>query len=414
MSCNTHPQAAQLQTSTAALRDEIDRLTTQLETRLNFDYKDPERGFDRGRVKGLVAKLITVANPRNATALEVTAGGKLYQVVVDTEVTSKLLIQKGQLRSRVTILPLNKLNSRAVAEDKLALAKELATAKGSTATLALELVGFAEDVRKAMEHTFGNVIVCGTADVAKEIAFHAKIRNKTVTLEGDVFDPAGTMSGGAKSQIGSLLGRMSDLAAAREALAAQQSELTAAEDVLSRLETQGAAAKDVETELELKRHALKMSEEKLADSDYAQISTEIASLEGHIASHEEESAALRTAHEHANGELKKLKDAEKNVKKAREAAMKDLENQMKNSAKTATKVREGLTTFKNRRDTLAAEVDALRRDVSSLGEQLAISRAAVERIGNEAEGFQRKLSDIKSKYEAAKAAKVHTQPTCFT
>lgn len=401
-------QAAQLQASTATLKDEIDRLTTQLEARLHFEFKDPERGFDRSKVKGLVATLITVSNPRNATAVEVAAGGKLYQVVVDTEVTSKQIVQKGQLRTRMTFLPLNKMNARCVSESTIALAKEMAAAKGTTAHLALELVGFDEDVRKAMEYIFGNAIVCETPEVAKQIAFNNKIRNKTISLDGDLFDPAGTMSGGAKSQLGSLLGRMTHLAAAKETLSTQLRELSSAEEILGRLETQGAVAKDVETELELKRHALKMSVDKLAESDYAQLTAEIASLEGQISSHGEDTAALKAAYEHANVELKKLKAAENNVKKAREAAMKDLENQMKTSAKTATKIREGLTAFKNRRDVLGAEVEALRRDVATLGEQLAISRATADRVGGEAEGYQRKLTEYKAKYEAAKAAKVHT------
>ncbi len=47
---------------------------------IDFRYSDPERGFDRSRVKGVVAKLTRVADPATATALEVAAGGKLYQV----------------------------------------------------------------------------------------------------------------------------------------------------------------------------------------------------------------------------------------------------------------------------------------------------------------------------------------------
>jgi structural maintenance of chromosome 2 len=172
--------------------------------------------------------------------------------------------------------------------------------------LALELVGYDAEVRKAMEYAFGGAIVCDSSDAAKEIM--QSTRTKAVTLEGDVFDPAGTMSGGAKSQIGTLLSKISDLAAAKATLNAQvhpdpdppdermsnpwpcfvsvhsqhacacvarvhvnqSKELSSAEAVLSRLESQGAAAKDLETDLELKRHALKMAEEKLADSDYAQ------------------------------------------------------------------------------------------------------------------------------------------------
>ena len=47
---------------------------------VNFQYRDPERGFDRGKVKGVVAKLVRLQDPATTTALEVAAGGKLYQV----------------------------------------------------------------------------------------------------------------------------------------------------------------------------------------------------------------------------------------------------------------------------------------------------------------------------------------------
>lgn len=44
---------------------------------LQFQFKDPERGFDRHAVHGLVARLITVKDSATATALEVSAGGKV-------------------------------------------------------------------------------------------------------------------------------------------------------------------------------------------------------------------------------------------------------------------------------------------------------------------------------------------------
>lgn len=48
--------------------------------------RDPERGWDRSKVKGLLANLITVHDVSYATGLEVVAGGRLYNIVVDTEV----------------------------------------------------------------------------------------------------------------------------------------------------------------------------------------------------------------------------------------------------------------------------------------------------------------------------------------
>lgn len=43
---------------------------------------------------------------------------QLYNVVVDTEETGKSLLQKGQLKRRYTIIPLNKIVSRTISNDK--------------------------------------------------------------------------------------------------------------------------------------------------------------------------------------------------------------------------------------------------------------------------------------------------------
>lgn len=59
---------------------------------LQFAYSDPERGWDRSRVKGLVAELLDVKDPTHAKALEVVAGGRLYNVVVDTHITGSVCL----------------------------------------------------------------------------------------------------------------------------------------------------------------------------------------------------------------------------------------------------------------------------------------------------------------------------------
>ena len=46
--------------------------------------------------------------------MQVAAGGKLFNIVVDTENTGKQLLQNGDLRRRVTIIPLNKIQSHRV------------------------------------------------------------------------------------------------------------------------------------------------------------------------------------------------------------------------------------------------------------------------------------------------------------
>ena len=67
------------------LSQDVHRLREKLETlearfpHLQFDYRDPEKNFDRRKVSGLVCKLIKVNDVKNATALEVAAGGKVRQ-----------------------------------------------------------------------------------------------------------------------------------------------------------------------------------------------------------------------------------------------------------------------------------------------------------------------------------------------
>lgn len=63
--------------------------------------------------------------------------------------------------------------------------------------VALSLVDYKPELQKAMEFVFGTTFVCNNMDNAKKVAFDKRIMTRTVTLGGDVFDPHGTLSGGA-------------------------------------------------------------------------------------------------------------------------------------------------------------------------------------------------------------------------
>ena len=64
-------------------------------------------------MKGLVANLTSISpqHQNKSQALEIAAGGKLYNVVVEDEKVGKDLLQNGKLKKRVTIIPLNKINT---------------------------------------------------------------------------------------------------------------------------------------------------------------------------------------------------------------------------------------------------------------------------------------------------------------
>jgi len=73
---------------------------------LEFSFSD--KAVDASTVLGRVARLVRVPEAdRYATALEVTAGARLFNVVTTTVAAGKALLENGKLQQRVTIIPLD-------------------------------------------------------------------------------------------------------------------------------------------------------------------------------------------------------------------------------------------------------------------------------------------------------------------
>lgn len=105
-----HRDENTMQSRIRDLQAEADTIKRKV-SNIDFSYQDPSPNFDRSKVKGLVAQLFTLDKQHSnaGTALEICAGGRLYNVVVDTAETGTQLLSNGKLRKRVTIIPLNKI-----------------------------------------------------------------------------------------------------------------------------------------------------------------------------------------------------------------------------------------------------------------------------------------------------------------
>lgn len=171
--------------------------------RIEVSYDQPSKNFDHNKVKGLIANLTQVKDPAAIQALEVAAGSKLRQLVVDDKRTASALLKKGNLKRRVTIVPLDSVSARCLTDQHVATAKKLVGADNVDA--AIDLVKFDPELRPAMEHAFGSTFICKDGNTAKQVTFNKSIRKRSVSYEGDVFNPSGTMSGGSRSSKHSLL-----------------------------------------------------------------------------------------------------------------------------------------------------------------------------------------------------------------
>ena len=385
------------------MQDSIENTTVKVESRLKFEFRDPERGFDRSRVKGLVAKLVQVNDRIHSTALEVAAGGKLFQVVVDNEQTGKLLLGKDILKKRVTILPLNKISNRTIDSGKMNLAKQKATNMNGTAHMALELIGYDDEVQRAMQHVFGNIIVCDSSATAEAIAFDKNIRCKTITLEGDTYDPSGTISGGSRNSLGSLLTMISDLATMKSEHSSRCVKLSQMEKQLETFESNGSKLRKLEESLNSKKHELTLCEDQMSESSYAQMNDEIKQLEFEIENFENDvSKPLIAAVKKAKDELKKLTDTHASIKKQRETAMKDMERATKASQKHFTTLKSEATVINTQHDKLLAEYEGLISEVKSINEQHQICEKGIKRLAEEVEQLEEMVKAKREEYDKAK------------
>jgi structural maintenance of chromosome 2 len=254
----------------AHLSEKRDALKSRLAA-IDFTYSDPYPNFDRNQVKGLVATLVDLdqENFSSSTALEICAGGKLYNVVVQDEKVGSALLDKGRLRKRVTLIPLNKINAFKMSAEKIAAAQKAAPGK---VNLALDLIGYDEEVSKAMAFVFGDVFVCKDKEAAKAVTFNRAIGVRSVTLDGDVYDPSGTLSGGAAPSSSGLLVKVQDLRVIEREMAEHKRLLEEASNELRSAKKVIDQWRKDRRELDLKSHEVKLLEEQVSGSNATKVS----------------------------------------------------------------------------------------------------------------------------------------------
>jgi structural maintenance of chromosome 2 len=321
----------ELQNSLSSLHEQLDTLTAQLQGRLRFQYSDPVRGFDRSKVKGLVARLVTVKNSQHATALEVVAGGKLYQVVVDEAITGKALLSRGKLQRRVTLIPLDKITPRRVTHSAVQRASALAQDMNTTASPAIELVGFEEEVRNALEYVFGSSLVVDGTEAANRIC--DATRTRTVTLEGDVYDPSGTISGGSRNNLGTTLAKLTEVSCMSAKVKEEESRLAKVNANLEQMKSSSKKFDQFSDQLELARAELKAVEKHLSQTSYGMLLDKFTSMRMEV-DDAAEVAKTMEAERVAKWDLyNELKEKELELTKNREAKLKEVDQKVKEAKK---------------------------------------------------------------------------------
>jgi structural maintenance of chromosome 2 len=389
-----------LQSSVAELTGRVNTLEAQLKGRLDFQYSDPVLGFDRSKVKGLVAKLIKVKDSKHAVALEVVAGGKLFQVVVDDNIVGKSLLERGKLKKRVTFIPLNKIQPRHVSASAAKCAEQIAQSLNTTAMPAIELVGFDEEVRVAIEYILGSSIVVDSVEAASQIRDATKTR--TVTLDGDVYDPNGTLTGGSSDSLGATLVRLTELAESAKELEMKKALLNQVTSKVKDLKMQSSQYDKLRLKLELAEAELEAASKHLSQTNYGMLIEKRDTFTADVASAEEEIVLMTKEKDDKWNLYQELKEQETELTQQREGRLSEIGRAVQDAKIAATETSKMAREAKSRSQTLLLELESLKAEARAADEAVRnAQKMVVDAMQNEADS-QMQVGEIQASYEEAR------------
>lgn len=396
-----YKQESSLQQSIRNLRQEADALKRRV-ANIDFNYADPTPNFDRSKVKGLVAQLFTLDKEhiRAGTALEICAGGRLYNVVVDSEVTGTQLLQGGKLRKRVTIIPLNKISAFKASAQTIATAQKIAPGK---VDLALSLVGYDDEVSAAMEYVFGNTLVCHDAETAKRVTFDPNVRMRSITLDGDAYDPSGTLSGGSAPNSSGVLVTLQKLNEINRQLWEAEGSLRDLQARISREKSKLDQARKIKQDLDLKSHETKLAEEQISGNSSSSIIQEVENMKETIAQLKSDSAEAKKRQAEASADVKRIDKDMKDFENNKDSKLVELQTAL--DKLRASLVKNSGTVKSLQKELQGAQLDSeqVSGDLAAAREQLQEVELAIESQEQEINDILRKRGDLQKTHDMAQA-----------
>ena len=212
-------------------------------------------------IEGAVAELISVPK-QYETAIETALGAAMQHIVVDTEENARKAIGflKQHTFGRATFLPLNVIKGKQVAANLLQTVQQHPDFIGTAASL-IQFDGKFQDVISSL---LGNVVITHNLKGANELAKLLQYRSRIVTLDGDIVNPGGSMTGGgSKQKTNSLLSRKGELEELKEKIADMEVKTDKLENQVKSLKVEIQSNED---DLELLRttgESLRFKEQEL-------------------------------------------------------------------------------------------------------------------------------------------------------
>ncbi len=167
-------------------------------------------GQKRGVLKGVIGAVgeIVSCEARYIKALSSAAGGTTENIVVTDEEAAKssIIYLKEQRGGRCTFLPLSVLKPRTLHKKALSALDKVSGVKPL-----LSIVNYSQDLRVCAQYLFGNVVLAETIESGLAFMEESSWTTRVVTLDGEIIDSGGAITGGEPPRHATLFLRKQEL-----------------------------------------------------------------------------------------------------------------------------------------------------------------------------------------------------------
>ncbi|MFP8955772.1 chromosome segregation protein SMC [Natrialbaceae archaeon A-CW3] len=331
-------------------------------------------------VHGPVAELGSVAG-EYAVACETAAGGRLANVVVDDDVIGQQCIEylKSRNAGRATFLPISKMRSRGLPN---------APSDPGVVDFAYNLVDFDDRYSGIFSYVLGDTLVVEDIETAR--AYMGDYR--MVTLDGDLVEKSGAMTGGSRK-------------------GSRYSFSSGGKGQLERVATQITQLQDEKQSI---RSDLRGVEERLDDARDRQTEAadEVRSIENELEKLAEKRDGLETEIEELETKLDELEDERESVDERMTEIAGDIEDQTETIEGIQADIDELETELADSKiPELTAQIEELDAEIDEREERMDALDTKLNELGLEKQYAEDAIEDLHDEIETAQNRKAEFEDT---
>lgn len=334
-----------------------------------------------GGIHGVVADIVR-ASKKYEVAIETALGGRIQNVVIDSENTAKILIDylKKNRFGRATFLPLSAMRNNTFSNT------EFLKEKGVVG-IASELVEYDSVYKNLIGSLLGRIVVIDNIDNA--IAFEKKFRYeyRVVTLDGDSLSPGGSISGGAFKNSTNLLSKKREIEEAQASVSVLLKNYNEAND---KLESFNLQRNDIEIKLDENR---KVIQDLIIEKN--NISNRRAGLIEKLEELKASSVSVQTDFDNIDKELSEIEIETKRL----DAKLSNVGEDFSKLGNDISDIESDIKEQRNKRELLVEKLNASKLEKAGISQRLEFIDENVNRTGEDVKALLDEKSGLKTRAE---------------